>query len=233
MELSFVEQEDILALNEAMIIKLVEEKFPDKHITQVPFPRLTYAEAMDKYQSDKPDLRKDKTDASELAFVWITDFPMFEINSDSSKVDAVHHPFTAPKAEDMAKLKTSPMDVRADAYDLALNGYEIGGGSIRIHDRQLQYEVFELLGLGKQEIQSRFGHILEAFTFGVPPHGGLAYGWDRLVMLLAGEPNIREVMAFPKTGDARDPLTGAPSAASDAALNEAHIKTVPPKKRAS
>ena len=231
MELSFVEQEDILALNEAMMIKIVKELFPDKHLTKTPFPRLTYAESMEKHGSDKPDLRKDKNDPNELAFVWITDFPMFEINSESSKVDAVHHPFTAPKAEDAAKLKTKPMEVRADAYDLALNGYEVGGGSIRIHDRALQYEVFELLGLGKTEIEGRFGHMLEAFTYGVPPHGGLAYGWDRLVMLLAGEPNIREVMAFPKTGDARDPLTGAPGAANEAALTEAHIKTVPPKKR--
>jgi aspartyl-tRNA synthetase len=185
LEMSFVEQEDILALNEAMLIALVEKHFPDKHITALPFPRLTYAESMEKYGSDKPDLRKDKDDANELAFVWITDFPMFEINSESSKVDAVHHPFTAPKAEDLGHLADKPMEVRADAYDIALNGYEVGGGSIRIHDAELQSQVFELLGLGKHEIDGRFGHMIEAFKFGAPPHGGLAYGLDRLIMLLA------------------------------------------------
>ncbi len=230
MELSFVEQEDVLALNEAMMIKLVQELFPDKHISTTPFPRLTYAEAMEKYGSDKPDLRKDKDDPNELAFCWVVDFPMFEINTESSKVDAVHHPFTAPKAEDASQLEAEPMKVRADAYDIVLNGYEIGGGSIRIHSSELQRRVFELLGLGKHEIEARFGHMLEAFRYGVPPHGGLAYGLDRLIMILANEPNIREVIAFPKTGDGRDPLTGAPSATTEAALAEAHIRTVPIKR---
>ena len=231
LEMSFVSQEDVLALNEAMMIAMVKELFPDKHITKVPFPRLTYAESMEKYGTDKPDLRQNQDDPDELAFAWITDFPMFEINNESSKVDAVHHPFTAPKAQDKGKLAEEPMKVRADAYDLALNGYEIGGGSIRIHDAELQQQVFELLGLGKTEIEARFGHMLEAFRFGVPPHGGIAYGFDRLMMVLMNEPNIREVMAFPKTGDARDPLTGAPAAASESALAEAHIKTVPTKNK--
>jgi aspartyl-tRNA synthetase len=231
LEMSFVTQEDVLELNEAMVVAMVKQLFPEKRITSQPFPRLTYAESIEKYGSDKPDLRKDKNDPDELAFVWITDFPMFEINSGSSKVDAVHHPFTAPKPEDAGNLAAEPMKVRADAYDLALNGYEVGGGSIRIHDAKLQQQVFELLGLGKQEIESRFGHMLEAFKYGVPPHGGFAYGFDRLMMILMNEPNIREVMAFPKTGDARDPLTGAPAEASEQALTEAHIKTVPPKKK--
>jgi aspartyl-tRNA synthetase len=232
-EASFVSQEDLLVLNEAMLVALVEKNFPDKHITTLPFPRLTYAESMKQYGSDKPDLRKDKDDPDELAFVWVVDFPMFEINSQSSKVDAVHHPFTAPLAADADKLESKPMEVRADAYDIVLNGFEIGGGSIRIHDAKLQQRVFELLGIGKHDIQVRFGHMLEAFTFGAPPHGGLAYGLDRLVMILANEPNIREVMAFPKTGDARDPLTGAPGAVTATALSEAHIKTVPdPKNKA-
>lgn len=231
LEMSFVEQEDVLAVNEAMMIAMVEELFPGKRITKRPFPRLTYAEAMEQYGTDKPDLRQDKNDPDELAFVWITEFPMFEINTGSSKVDAVHHPFTAPLPEDASKLSDDPLKVRAAAYDLALNGYEVGGGSIRIHDAGLQQLVFELLGLGKQEIDGRFGHILEAFQYGVPPHGGIAYGFDRLMMVLQNEPNIREVMAFPKTGDARDPLTGAPAGASEAALTEAHITTVPPKKK--
>ena len=226
-EASFVTQEDILAVNEAMMVALIEQQFPDKHITKLPFPRLTYAESMEQYGTDKPDLRKDKDDSDELAFIWVVDFPMFETNKESNKVDAVHHPFTAPLAADADLLETKPMDVRADAYDIVLNGSEIGGGSIRIHKAELQQRVFELLGLKKTDIQERFGHMLEAFTFGAPPHGGIAYGLDRLVMLLADEPNIREVMAFPKTGDARDPLTGAPGIVTTTALAEAHIRTVP------
>jgi len=216
-----------------MLVALVEKRFPEKKISQLPFPRLTYAQSMKQYGTDKPDLRKNKDDADELAFAWIVDFPMFEINKDSSKVDAVHHPFTAPLAADADHLESKPMNVRADAYDIILNGYEIGGGSIRIHDAKLQHRVFELLGLSETEIQDRFGHMIEAFTFGAPPHGGLAYGLDRLVMILANEPNIREVMAFPKTGDSRDPLTGAPAAVTATALAEAHIKTVPDAKKKS
>jgi aspartyl-tRNA synthetase len=229
-EMSFIEQEDILQLTEKLLIELVKQIAPEKKITTIPFPRLTYAEAMEKYKTDKPDLRKDKNDPDELAFGWVVDFPMFEINSETSKVDAVHHPFTAPLPEDAADLDKDPIKARASAYDIVLNGYEIGGGSIRIHDADLQEKVFGLLGLGKEEIQQRFGHMLQAFQYGVPPHGGIAWGLDRLIMILANQPNIREVIAFPKTGDARDPLMGAPAAASESALREAHIKTVPPKR---
>lgn len=228
-EMSFIDQEQIIALNEALVVDLIKSLRPEVKIS-APFPRLTYAEAMESYNSDKPDLREDKTDPNELAFCWITEFPMFEINQDGSKVDAVHHPFTAPMPEDAELLAKDPTKVRAAAYDLVLNGYEVAGGSIRIHDAQLQHQVLELLGLGKSEIQSRFGHMLEAFKYGVPPHGGIAYGLDRLIMILAGEPNIREVIAFPKTGDGRDPLTGAPAAASDHNLAEAHIQIVKPKR---
>ena len=226
MELSFVEQEDILAVNERMLIELVKRVAPEKHITQTPFPRMTYAEAMERCGTDKPDLRKNKDDPDELAFCWVTDFPMFETEPSTGNLVAMHHPFTAPKAEDVEQLKDDPLKVKADAYDIALNGYEIGGGSVRISSTDLQHQIFEVLGLDEAEIAERFGHMLEAFTYGVPPHGGLAYGFDRLVMLLANEPNIREVMAFPKTGDARDPLTGAPSEVSNAKLREAHITTL-------
>lgn len=229
-EMSFVDQGDVLALNEQLMVELVKAVAPDKKLT-TPFPRLTYAEAVERHKSDKPDLRNDPKDANELAFVWITDFPMFEINQENSKVDAVHHPFTAPIAEDQDKLTGDPAGVRANAYDLVLNGYEVGGGSIRIHDAELQYRIFELLGLGKSEIEARFGHMLEAFRYGAPPHGGIALGLDRLIMILAGEPNIREVMAFPKTGDARDPLTGAPDTVAEDRLAEAYIKTVTPKRK--
>jgi aspartyl-tRNA synthetase len=229
-EMSFVDQEDILNLTESWLVELVKTVTPHKKITKTPFPRLTYAEAMEKYGTDKPDLRQDKKDPDELAFCWVVDFPMFEINKESSKIDAVHHPFTAPKPEDAASLDKAPTEVRADAYDIVLNGYEVGGGSIRIADPQLQHQVFRTLGLSEKEITKRFGHMLEAFKYGVPPHGGIAPGLDRIVMLLAGEPNIREVMAFPKTGDARDPMMGAPSSIDPHRLKDVHISLSESKK---
>ncbi len=228
-EMSFMNQDELLALIEELVADLIEAVRPGAKVA-TPFSRLTYAEAIAKHQTDKPDLRKDKDDLNELAFCWITEFPMFEINNETSKVDAVHHPFTAPMEEDLAKLKNDPSKVRAAAYDLVLNGYEIAGGSLRIFQSDLQEQVFELLGLTKHEIEQRFGHMLEAFKYGAPPHGGIAFGLDRLLMILAGEPNIREIIAFPKTGDGRDPLTGAPTTVSENALAEAHIKTVPPKR---
>ncbi|HRY36531.1 MAG TPA: aspartate--tRNA ligase [Candidatus Magasanikbacteria bacterium] len=224
MEMSFTNQEEILNLLEEAMIKLVEEYYPEKKIMQKPFPRLTWQEAKDKYDSDKPDLRQDKTDKNELAFAWVVDFPMFEYSEEEKKLVAVHHPFTRPQEEDLSLLEKEPLKARAVAYDLVLNGFEVGGGSMRIHERDLQNKIFELLGLTKEEIESRFGHILEAFTFSPPPHGGLALGLDRLVMLLQGEENIREVMAFPKTSDARDLMMGAPSSVSPKALDDAHIK---------
>lgn len=224
MELSFVEQEDILQLVESMMVELVNELLPEHRITQTPFPRMTYAEAMEQYGTDKPDLRQDKNDPYELAFSWVVDFPMFEKEASTGETVAMHHPFTAPKPDDADKIASDPLNVLADAYDLALNGYEIGGGSVRISNQELQYQVFEALGIDKAEATQRFGHMLEAFRYGVPPHAGIALGLDRLLMVLAGEPNIREVMAFPKTGDARDPLTGAPSEATPQALKDAHIK---------
>lgn len=229
LEMSFVTQEDIIRLNERLMVELAKAVVPGKKLTKNPFPRLTYAEAMEKYGTDKPDLRKDKTDPAELAFAWVVDFPLFEKDS-SGNLGAVHHPFTAPKPEDIHKLDTDPLLVRADCYDLVLNGYEISSGSLRIHDAQLQRKVFNLLGLNDIEIEAKFGHIIEAFKYGAPPHGGMAPGLDRLIMIFANEPNIREVIAFPKTGDARDPLTGAPAQMPSERQLEAHIKTVPQEK---
>ncbi len=224
-EMSFVEREDILQYTESMFKALLKEVVPGKKLTADPFVRLTYAEAMEKYGSDKPDLRKDKNDPNELAFCWVLDFPMFEKLEDGT-IQAMHHPFCDIHPEDLSNLDSDPMSVRANAYDLVLNGYELSSGSIRIHKRDLQNKIFELLGLPKQDIQNKFGHMLEAFEYGAPPHGGFAPGIDRIVMLLAGEPNIREVIAYPKTGDARDPLMGAPSELPEKALKEAHIKVV-------
>ncbi len=222
MEMSFPTQEDIMQLIEKAMIALVEKLFPHLQIQEQPFPRITYKEAMEKYGNDKPDLRK-KSDTNVLAFGWVVDFPMFEKDKDGN-LGAVHHPFTRPNNDDLSLLDKDPLQARAAAYDIVLNGFEIGGGSLRIFERELQKKVFELLGLSEAEIQSRFGHILEAFTFGPPPHGGIALGLDRIIAILQGEENIREVMAFPKTGDARDLMMNAPSPLPEQTLKDVHIK---------
>ncbi len=224
-EMSFVTQEDILQYTEAMFIALVETLFPEKHISSRPFPRLTYAESMERFGNDKPDMRINKQDPNELAFAWVLDFPMFEVDEEGG-IAAKHHPFCSIKDEDREKFMKGEdlMSIRANAYDLVLNGYELSSGSIRIHERVVQERIFELLGISKEEQQARFGHMLEAFTFGAPPHGGFAPGIDRIVMLMAGEPTIREVIAFPKDGAARDLMMGAPSPLEPKRLKEAHIK---------
>ena len=223
LEMSFVSQDDILNLTEQLYTDLVRKLFPEKHISQTPFPRLTYHEAMEKWQSDKPDLRKNKEDPQELAFAFVVDFPMFEKKDDGS-LGAVHHPFTLPQAQDIGELKKDPLNALAYQHDLVLNGYEIGGGSVRIHRPELLEAVFEILGHTKEEIQNKFGHMLEALRYGAPPHGGIAPGIDRLVMVLQNEPNIREVIAFPKTGDGRDPMMGSPSEVGREQLEELGIK---------
>jgi aspartyl-tRNA synthetase len=348
LEMSFVEREDILSLMEPMFIGLVES-LTDKRVLHKPFPRLTYQEAMDRYGSDKPDIRfgmelldlsdviaesafrvfsgavaaggqvkaivapgcadysrRQVDELTELAkglgakglswiavqpdglrsqitknlseaeiagilsltgatagdlilivadqpqvvadtlgqlrlemgrrlglldpnvlgFCWVLEFPLLEWSEEEQRYTAKHHPFTSPMDEDIALLETDPARVRAKAYDLCANGYEVGGGSIRIHRRELQSAMFRALGINAQEAQAQFGHLLEAFEFGAPPHGGIAPGIDRLVMLLAGEANIREVMAFPKTQRAVDLMTNAPSEIAPRQLKELHIRVV-------
>ena len=227
LEMSFTSQEEVLGLIEELFITLVAELFPEKKTQSVPFPRISYAEAMERFGSDKPDMRKDKNDPNELAFVFVVDFPMFEWKEEEKRYDAVHHPFTMPKVRDVADFKKqfaeNPGGILAHQYDLALNGFEIAGGSIRIHDSALLQAVFEAMGNKQEEVLEKFGHMLEAFQYGVPPHGGMASGLDRVFAVLFNEPNIREVMAFPKTGDGRDLLFHAPAPVSEAQLKELHI----------
>jgi len=159
-----------------------------------------------------------------FAFTWVTDFPLFEWSDEEKKIVSVHHPFTSPRAEDIPLLESEPLKVRARAYDIVCNGYEIGGGSIRIHDFELQRKIFALLGLSEKETEEKFGYFLEALGYGTPPHGGIAMGFDRIVMLLAGEESIREVIPFPKTTSALCLLTGSPSEVSERQLDELGIK---------
>ena len=157
--------------------------------------------------------------------LWVVDFPLFEKDDETGELNAMHHPFTSPKLDQIELLDTHPEQVKANAYDIVLNGVELGGGSIRIHDRNLQAKMFEVLGLTKEECEEKFGFLIEAFKYGAPPHGGLAYGLDRLVMLLLGEPSIREVMAFPKNQNAQCLVSDAPAPVDDAQLDELGINT--------
>ncbi|MDO8430200.1 MAG: aspartate--tRNA ligase [bacterium] len=226
LEMSFTNEEEIMQLIEELLLYLAEKLVPEKKVLNKSFPRMDYKEAMEKYESDKPDLRnKEQVESKkDLAFLWVMDFPLLEYSETEKKLVSTHHPFTHPKDEDIEKLDSDPKSVRARAYDIVLNGFEIGGGSIRIHKSDLQEKMFKVLGLSKEKTEADFGHLLKAFRHGAPPHGGIALGLDRLFAILLGEPNIREVNAFPKTGDGRDLLMNAPSEASKEQLKELGIE---------
>jgi aspartyl-tRNA synthetase len=215
MEMSFVSEEDIMSLNEKLLIDLVQTLYPDKKIQSIPFPRLTYAEAMQKYGNDRPDIREDKNDDNLLAFCWIIDFPQFEKTEEGNWTFS-HNPFSAPKPEYMEQLlnKQNIEQIISTQYDIVLNGFEIGGGSIRNHKSEALRKVLEIIGYEGEIVEKSFGHILTALSSGTPPHGGIAWGMDRLLAVLQNESSIREVIAFPKTGDAQDPMMQSPSAVS-------------------
>ena len=175
------------------------------------------------------DLGRPPVNEGGLHFLWVTEFPLFEGIGDDGRPISAHHPFTMPHADDLDLLAGDPLAVRSQAYDLVLNGWELGSGSVRIHRRDLQEQVLGLLGIGPEEAQARFGFLLDAFRYGAPPHAGFAFGIDRLVALLAGEENIREVIAFPKTQSGADPLTGAPTPLDPGQLTELGIRLLPPK----
>ncbi len=346
LEMSFVEREDVLSLVEELFTEMLPKVAPHKKLLASPWPRLTYGEAMDRFGTDKPDLRfgmelsnvtsvfsasefivfksaletggvikclvapgcatftrkqlddltvtakelgakglvtlaltaegskgsgakfigdqeikalskisgakigdlillvadnvkiankvlsalrmgfrdsMNLVDRDVMAFAWVVDFPMFEWNEEFQKWDAAHHPFTMPQLENLDHFDTDPASILSDAYDMVCNGYEMASGSIRIHRSDIQSKVFKLLGIEDEEAHFKFGHMLEAFEYGAPPHGGLAPGIDRLVMLLADEPNIREVIAFPKNQAGRDIMADAPSYPDERQLKELHL----------
>jgi len=230
-EMSFVTQDDILQMTEELFTELVKKIFPEKKILQSPWPRIAHKEAVSKYGSDKPDLRKNKDDKDELAFAWVVDFPLFTeqskddffYGSGSAKFAPSHHMFTAPHSEDISLLDTDPAKVRGLQHDLVLNGLEVGGGSIRIHQPEVQQKVFDLIGFTDNQ-KSEFEHMLTAFKYGVPPHGGIAPGLDRFLMAILGEPSVREVMAYPTSASGSTSVLNAPSEATDVQLKELGIK---------
>jgi len=220
MEMSFVDEKEIFDVVEKLIVYVVKEALGKK--LKLPFQRISYQEAMKKYKTDKPDLRK--KGGQDFEFLWVLNFPLFKFDEEEKRWDMEHHPFTSPIEEDIGLIEASPEKVRSRAYDLVVNGAEIASGSIRIHKKDLQEKIFKRIGLDPTHAKERFGFLLEAFNYGAPPHGGIAFGLDRLVALMSGSDSIREVIAFPKTQRAFCPMTETPSSVDEAQLKELGIK---------
>lgn len=232
-EMSFVTQDDILKLVENLFTTLVKRLFPEKKITKSPWPRIPQPEALKKYKSDKPDLRKNEKDPDELSFAWIIDFPLFVKQSEEdffygsgeSKFAPSHHMFTSPHPEDIKLLDSDPLKVRGLQHDMVLNGFEIGGGSIRIHEAPIQEKIFELIGFTNEQ-KKEFSHMLEAFEYGVPPHGGIAPGIDRFLYAALREKSLREVIAFPTSSSGQTSVMDAPSEVSGEQLAELGVSVI-------
>jgi len=232
LEMSFVDREDVMALNEALLIEIVQKLYPEKEIQEIPFPKISYRDAMEKYGNDRPDLRKDKDNKNLLAFAWVIDFPFFEKANKDNNPQAegewtfTHNPFSAAQPQfhdDLLNKKNIP-NILTNQYDIILNGFEIGGGSIRNHEPEALLAVYEIMGVTKEQAEKNLFYMLEAFRSGTPPHGGIAWGFDRLMMILENEQNIREVMAFPKNGEGRDLMMGSPAPITEKQLKELGIK---------
>ena len=224
-EMSFIDQKDVMGLIETLYIDIIKKLYPHKKIQKTPFPVLDYSEVMKEHKTDRPDLRKDKKDDNLLAFTWVVNFPFFEKNKEK-KWTFTHNPFSAPKEEyleDLLKQKNIK-DILTTQYDLVLNGSEVGGGSIRSHHAEILESVFSIIGYEKEEIEKNFSHMLRAFKYGVPPHGGIAMGLDRFLAIILNEKSIREVIAFAKTGDGRDLMMDSPAEISKEQLKELGIK---------
>lgn len=222
-EMSFADEEDLFGLSEDLMKMLFKESIGIN--LKTPFPRMNYSDAIAQFNTDKPDRRKSKEE-NIFSFLWVTEFPLFKFNEEESRWESEHHPFTSVHPDDIKLLdaKEDLKRVRARSYDLVVNGVELGSGSIRINDRNLQEKIFKIIGLKEEDALLRFGFLLDAFKYGAPPHGGIAFGLDRLLTLLVGCESIRDVIAFPKTQRAFCPMTNAPSPVDEKQLNELNIK---------
>ncbi|MDO8496155.1 MAG: aspartate--tRNA ligase [bacterium] len=224
MEMSFVTEAEVREVAEGLMIHVVEAC--GKKVLNKPFPVFTYEEAVKKFGADKFDMRGDDKDPDTFAFAWVVDFPLFEFDDEEKKYTFAHNPFSAPKPEHVAKLLNGEDygSLRAQQYDLVCNGYELASGGVRISDPKVQRKVFEIMGLTLEETEERFGHLIRAYEFGAPFHAGIAPGLDRLVMLLAREQDIREVIAFPMSSKGQTSVMDAPSPATAKQLKELHLK---------
>jgi aspartyl-tRNA synthetase len=220
MEMSFMKEQEVRDLVEGMMIHVAESC--GKKVMKKPFPVFTHEEAMKQFGADKFDLREDKTDNDTMAFAWVIDFPLFEKDEETGRITFAHNPFSAPKEEAIEKLMKGEdlMSLRAQQYDLICNGHELSSGGVRISSPDIQRKVFEIMGLTPEQTEERFGHLIHAYEYGAPPHAGIAPGLDRLVMLLAGEKNIREVIAFPVSAGGQTAVMDAPSAVDPKQLSE-------------
>ncbi len=225
-EMAFVDREDVLTLMEEMLIAISETL--GKKITKKPFPRYTYAEAQKEFGADKFDLRADKDNKDEVAFAFVIDFPLFEYNDDEKRWTFSHNPFTAPKPEDEAKLNSEKeiKDISSLQYDIVCNGLELASGSIRITKPEIQRQVFKIMGFDEKQIDNDFGHILEAYEFGAPIHGGIAFGLDRLAAVFSGEKSIRETIAFPVTSSGQTSVMQAPSEVNEKTMKDLGLKKI-------